>query len=316
MATLLAGKFHNWSNNKLEVYSLSVVSGAKLGGVAQVPEDSKQKTKPLEEIKKVSNIEPKKEFKEVISDDKLSLKKKDFVATPKPTLSATTTSTPTPTPTQVEVKKMTPTPLPQPSKTQAIVPSNTPIPATPTRITPPTIAPPTKIPPTLIPSLTFTPVVKLKSENLYDLREKKDVRAPQNSEAQINKDYKKKIDQYIGESNRAGGSGYGAASQGGNGSGGGKVKPREFFIYLETIQREVKSNWRWFDPNAKFKVVVELGISPKGDIDYARIVEPSISAEFDRSVMRALEAADPLPPPPASVYKDFKQVTIVFDPNM
>jgi TonB family protein len=302
LATLLAGKFHNWSNKKLEVYSLTVIPGSKLGGVSQV-EDKPEELKQQQEPQKNVQLAPKKEVPLTAPPQKIRNKS----LLPKVT-------SPTPTPTPLALATVTPT---MPATVSQALPTFTYIPTlkvTSTKIQiPPTS---TSLPPTKVITLTSKPTLPPTStpvkKSLYELRNK-DLKVTNSSSKSIDNEYNKKMKEYLGESNNVGGQGLGAAKVGGFGTGGGVVKPKEFFQYLETIQREVKSNWRWFDSSGRLKVQVELRISQRGEIESARISEPSVSAEFDRSVMRALEAANPLPAPPSNVYKDFKQVIILFD---
>jgi colicin import membrane protein len=60
---------------------------------------------------------------------------------------------------------------------------------------------------------------------------------------------------------------------------------------------------------------VELQIAKDGTILSERIVKSSGNREYDSSVLRAVRKADPLPPPPAKVYEDFKVVRVIFDPR-
>jgi len=121
------------------------------------------------------------------------------------------------------------------------------------------------------------------------------------------------MQRYLGDSSQAGGNGFGAARLGGQGFGGGEQKSPEFFEYLETIKRAVHREWRWFDSRSILIVEIELQIATDGTILDQRIMRSSGNDEYDDSVYRAIIAASPLPPPPTSVYRDFKVVRIIFD---
>jgi TonB family protein len=58
-----------------------------------------------------------------------------------------------------------------------------------------------------------------------------------------------------------------------------------------------------------------MRIAENGSIEFAEIAKGSGNLEFDRSVMRAIQAADPLPSPPSSVYRYFEDIIVIFDPN-
>ena len=62
------------------------------------------------------------------------------------------------------------------------------------------------------------------------------------------------------ESTVAGGKNAGAATLKGRGSGGGKMRPPEFFMYVEQIQRHIKSRWRRPDtlPKLPCRVMFDL----------------------------------------------------------
>lgn len=131
----------------------------------------------------------------------------------------------------------------------------------------------------------------------------------------VNKEYQRAMQRYLGNSSDAGGTGFGAAKLGGNDMGGGIVKPREFFIYLETLKARLKENWSWFDRTSALIATVEIEISPEGEISSAKIRNSSGNSLFDQSILRAVNEANPVPPPPRNVYNDFKLVNIVFDPR-
>lgn len=131
----------------------------------------------------------------------------------------------------------------------------------------------------------------------------------------INKEFQNVMQRYLGDSTEAGGKGFGAAKIGGESMGGGVVKPREFFLYLEKLKNTLKGHWTWFDKNNLLIATVQIFIEPNGDVTSVRIRKTSGNSLFDESVIRAVKEASPVPPPPAVVYNDFRIVDIVFDPR-
>jgi colicin import membrane protein len=319
---------------KIEVYSISVVPGHSLGGVGQIPTrpDLLKGQKPQRSV--VEEPESLNQQKEQLPDDKaeqkLAVTKR--VVTPKPIpskadeklKSVTGDLSPTSSPTKV-LSTSTPTPtstVARATKEKTKEPGITPQPTATLVAAKPTVVPtvratqtakatvgqaaPTKSPATLAPTPKAEPTAG-----------KNQPAKPQQKGTadKADEEYRKSVDQYLGESVNAGGKGFGAARTGGSGTGGGTQRPPEFFRYFDQIQKIIKSNWRWYDSNANLRVEVEMKLAKNGAIEFARIVESSAVPEFDRSVMRALEASDPLPPPPAIVYNYFKHVIIVFDPR-
>lgn len=152
-----------------------------------------------------------------------------------------------------------------------------------------------------------------------DARAKKEAEkkkeAAGDSPADIDKQLQQAMQRYLGESVDAGGKGFGAAALGGTGMGGGVVRPPEFFVYRDALMAHVKSTWKWHDVSAPLIAQVELDIETDGRITRAVLVSSSGNREYDESVMRALNGASPVPPPPEIVYHFFKRVRITFDPR-
>lgn len=156
---------------------------------------------------------------------------------------------------------------------------------------------------------------KLEEKKLAEKKAAEKKEAKKQPTIDVNKEYQRAMQRYLGNSSDAGGTGFGAAKLGGNDMGGGIVKPREFFIYLETLKARLKENWSWFDRTSALIATVEIEISPEGEISSAKIRNSSGNSLFDQSILRAVNEANPVPPPPRNVYNDFKLVNIVFDPR-
>ena len=118
---------------------------------------------------------------------------------------------------------------------------------------------------------------------------------------------------YEGESAAAGGHGFGAASLGGKGMGGGTVMDLERLAYRNQLISHIKQGWHWLRENVVYQAEVEVRILPSGLIQNARITKGSGNSSFDDSVMRAVSKASPVPPAPSKFYEDFNIVNIVFD---
>lgn len=118
---------------------------------------------------------------------------------------------------------------------------------------------------------------------------------------------------YDGESVNAGGEGFGAASLGGKGMGGGILAPAEKIAYANELQQYVKSAWHWMPSSGRLRAYVSVKIEMDGRILNIRVEESSGNAQFDDSVVRAIEKASPVPKPPTEYYADFSNVGFWFD---
>lgn len=144
---------------------------------------------------------------------------------------------------------------------------------------------------------------------------KDEKKAKTETKAEIDKRLQTAMQRYLGESSNAGGTGFGAAAVGGKGMGGGIQRPPEFFVYMKTLEEFIKSGWRWNDTTAELIAQVSFQISPDGRISAVQVMRGSGNSLFDDSVLRAVNKASPVPPPPASVYQYFKDVRMIFDPR-
>ncbi|NMC64162.1 MAG: TonB family protein [SAR324 cluster bacterium] len=121
------------------------------------------------------------------------------------------------------------------------------------------------------------------------------------------------MQRYLGESSNAGGEGFGAAALGpGNGMGGGVVRPPEFFQYFNLLKNHVYQNWRW-PGNALRLAVIRFNIAEDGRISEVRIEKSSGDSYYDDLAYRAVLKANPVPPPPRSVYEFFRDTRFHFD---
>jgi TonB family protein len=304
VAVIVIGRFWegDWVRD-IPAYSVTIETGRSLGGRAQV---AKQK-------------DPVK-----VSPSKAAVGKD--APTPAPKKASTPAQQPI-EPQKAEPQEIAPQPTaapepPQPEPTTApeVPPTAAPQPPLPE----PTVAPeaPKPVPvsepvsaPTAVPVVAPTeaaPTPRPRPNAASTAAPAKPAKAPVKPK-NVEKDYQSAMQRYLGDSSQAGGNGFGAARLGGQGFGGGEQKSPEFFEYLETIKRAVHREWRWFDSRSILIVEIELQIATDGTILDQRIMRSSGNDEYDDSVYRAIIAASPLPPPPTSVYRDFKVVRIIFD---
>jgi colicin import membrane protein len=111
------------------------------------------------------------------------------------------------------------------------------------------------------------------------------------------------------------GTGDGAAALGRGGTGGGIVKPLEFVLYRNRISNIIKEQWVWGDKRKTLEAIVSFGIRENGEIFGVRLTRASGDAAYDDSVLRAINRANPLPPPPERHRKEFMDVELTFRPQ-
>jgi TonB family protein len=133
--------------------------------------------------------------------------------------------------------------------------------------------------------------------------------------ATIDERLSKAVQRYAGASTDAGGEGFGSAGGGGKGFGGGVLRPPEFFAYQTTLEYFIKSGWRWHDQSSPLMARVCFRISPEGRISQVQLCGSSGNSLYDTSIIRAVQKADPVPAPPASVYHFFQEVRMTFTPG-
>jgi colicin import membrane protein len=118
---------------------------------------------------------------------------------------------------------------------------------------------------------------------------------------------------YQGESANAGGQGFGAAKLGGKGMGGGTLESLQFIAYRNQLEDHIKGGWHWLAGGDRLKVQVLVMILSDGQIQSARITSASGRDDFDKSVLRAVYKASPVPVAPKALYDRFREVRITFD---
>ena len=274
----------------IPAYSVTIESGRSLGGRSQVAKE-----------KQTSKVSP----------SKAAAGKDAPTAAPKKAVTAVPRSDEAPAPVVTELPQppiQQSSPAPQPPKPESAAPTAVPVSEPTAEPAPEPTAVPTEIP-AAAPTAAPTQPKATASPSSQPTKISPTKAPPKN----VEKDYQSALQKYLGDSSQAGGNGFGAARLGGNGFGGGEQKPPEFFAFMQTVKDAVRQQWRWYDSRAVLVVEVEMQIAKNGVILGQRIVRGSGNDEYDDSVYRAIKAASPLPPPPASVYRDFQLVRVIFD---
>jgi len=102
----------------------------------------------------------------------------------------------------------------------------------------------------------------------------------------------------------------GAPGQG----GGGIVRGLEFIMYTEQVKRRVKESWIVTEKKPGLTATVRFGVQPDGEVFAIELVKRSGDHAFDESVVRAVNKANPLPPPPQTYQQEFatQKVEVTF----
>ncbi|HLK11038.1 MAG TPA: cell envelope integrity protein TolA [Candidatus Binatia bacterium] len=107
--------------------------------------------------------------------------------------------------------------------------------------------------------------------------------------------------------------GSGPVGAGGEGpGGGGQVVGLEFLAYRQQVIGTIKSQWTNVVTRPGLVARVRFGIASDGTVSDVRLEQSSGNAAYDTSVVRAVEHANPLPPPPARYADQFREFVIEF----
>ncbi|MBI3801403.1 MAG: cell envelope integrity protein TolA [Deltaproteobacteria bacterium] len=96
--------------------------------------------------------------------------------------------------------------------------------------------------------------------------------------------------------------------------GGGIVRGLEFIMYTEQVKRRVKESWIVAEKKPGLTATVRFGVQPDGEVVAIELVKHSGDRAFDDSVVRAVNKANPLPPPPQAYQQEFatQKVEVIF----
>lgn len=172
----------------------------------------------------------------------------------------------------------------------------------------PTPEPTKKAKPTVTPGKTASPPKAATPKAKASPTPKKE------SKADIDEGYQSAVTKFL-ESVDAGGQDYGAARIGGEKGGGGVVRSPEFVRYMDALRRHVRSRFTWNDDKSALSATIVFEISPTGQISNTELYKSSGSREYDTASLRAIERSNPLPPPPPSVYNDFRVTRMTLVPR-
>ena len=96
--------------------------------------------------------------------------------------------------------------------------------------------------------------------------------------------------------------------------GSGIVRGLEFIMYTEQVKRRVKESWIVTEKKPGLTATVRFGVQPDGEVFAIELVKRSGDRAFDESVVRAVNKANPLPPPPQTYQQEFatQKVEVTF----
>jgi TonB family protein len=100
------------------------------------------------------------------------------------------------------------------------------------------------------------------------------------------------------------GSGYGVGA--GTGSAGIQ-QDLDFLLYYRTVQEKIKKAWSFTGGSGDLTATVDFSIANDGTLTSVKIAKGSNDTSFDDSVIRAIRAAAPFPPPPQKYRSEFNQ---------
>jgi colicin import membrane protein len=107
--------------------------------------------------------------------------------------------------------------------------------------------------------------------------------------------------------------GSGPIGAGGQGpGGGGQLVGIEFLAYRQQVINTVKAQWTNVIARPGLVTIVRFEIAPDGAVTGIRVERSSGNPAYDASAMRAVQRANPLPPPPARYAREFGEFLIEF----
>ena len=96
--------------------------------------------------------------------------------------------------------------------------------------------------------------------------------------------------------------------------GGSVVRRFEFLVYSDQLQNRVKESWIVAERKPGLSAVVRFGVQANGEIFDIELIKSSGDKVFDQSTLRAVNKANPLPPPPPAYQQEFavQKVEVTF----
>ncbi len=86
----------------------------------------------------------------------------------------------------------------------------------------------------------------------------------------------------------------------------------EYVLYYSALDSRLKQSWAWAGAST-LEALVHFSITETGDVLDVRIIRSSGDPSYDASVVRAVKAVNPLPPPPEAYRKQFADVEWTFN---
>ncbi|GIW40400.1 MAG: hypothetical protein KatS3mg076_0977 [Candidatus Binatia bacterium] len=81
------------------------------------------------------------------------------------------------------------------------------------------------------------------------------------------------------------------------------------------MTEKIKENWVWAGGAGDLETVIAFSVLSTGEIVNIRVLVPSGNPTYDLSAVRAVQAANPLPPPPFEFADQFARVEYTFRPE-
>ena len=107
--------------------------------------------------------------------------------------------------------------------------------------------------------------------------------------------------------------GSGPVGAGGEGKGGGgQLVGLDFLAYRQAVITTIKGQWTNVFARPGLVAKVRFEIAPDGGVSDVRLEQSSGNSAYDLSAIRAVQHANPLPPPPAHYANDFREFLIEF----
>ena len=108
----------------------------------------------------------------------------------------------------------------------------------------------------------------------------------------------------------------GGPASSGPGSGvGGTPTDLQYVLYHGRMIERIKAAWAWAGSDKTLRVVVQFNITPDGEIQNIKVLEPSGNPQYDQSAERAVRAVNPLEPVPEKFRDAFATQEITFQPS-
>ena len=86
----------------------------------------------------------------------------------------------------------------------------------------------------------------------------------------------------------------------------------DFMVYRQAVITTIKGQWTNVFARPGLVAKVRFEIAPDGTVSDVRLEQSSGNSAYDLSAIRAVQHANPLPPPPARYASEFHEFLIEF----